>query len=208
MNNKKVLIFIITIFVCLSNCAQAGSIWAKRSRDMRNLYIDDVARSIGDVLTIQISEVSKIDKKAKRDLNKITNRSTDFDGELGIKTDGHNLLPRMPGITMTANSSNKLNGQADYKDERTFTDDITVVVVDILPNGNLVVMGTHNRDIAGDKQVVEVSGIVRPSDISFANKIDSSRVANFRIVSNNEGGSEGYNKPGWLGGIFDFLWPF
>jgi flagellar L-ring protein FlgH len=175
---------------------------------MRNLYIDDVARNIGDVLTIQISEISKIDKKAKRDLSKTTSRSTNFDGELGIKTDNHNLLPRMPGVTMQADSSNTLSGQADYKDERTFTDDITVVVMDILPNGNLVVMGTRNRDIAGDKQIVEVSGIVRPSDISFANKVGSDRVANFRIVTRAEGDSEGYNKQGWLGGIFDFLWPF
>lgn len=204
MNNKiiSVLVLIILLFGCV-RCTQAGSIWARRDRNMKQLYTDDVARKIGDILTIKITEVSEVDNKAKRDLEKTTDRSATFNGQLNID----HILPKMPGITMTAESDNKLSGKADFKDERSFIDSVTVVVVDIMPNDNLVVLGTRYREIAGDKQTIEISGIVRPSDVSFGNTVDSERVADFRIVTKNAGVSEPFNRPGWLGRIFDILWP-
>lgn len=182
----------------------AGSIWAKRDLNTKMLYSDDVARRIGDILTIVIVEDSKTDNKAKRDLKKETGRSSDFDGELGI--DG--ILESMPGFTMRAASSQELKSKADFKDERSFEDRVSVVVIDVLPNKNLVVIGTRDRNIGGDIQTIEVSGIVRPNDVAFNNSVRSEQVANFRIVSRNAGLSEPYTRSGWLGRIFDVLWPW
>lgn len=168
---------------------------------MKEPYSDDTARSIGDILTIKITEDSKVDNKAKRDLQKGTDKSIVFDGKVGNFTD-------LGEFGLTATSDNKLNSKADYKDERSFEDSITVTVIDVQPNGNLVVMGTRNRNISGDIQIIEVSGIVRPSDIEFDNTVKSEQVADFRIVSRNSGISSPYTKPGWLGRIFDILWPF
>lgn len=206
MNNRNVVaVTVLAAFVLLSAaCSHAGSIWAKRDKNMRDIYADDVARKIGDILTIKIAEDSKVDNKAKRDLKKEVDKSTTFDGELGID----HILPSIPGFTMNAESNNELKSKADYKDERKFVDSVTVVVMDILPNRNLVVMGTRHRTIAGDIQTIEVSGIVRPSDIAFDNTVRSERVADFRIVTENDGVAAPYTKPGWLGSIFDILWPF
>lgn len=205
MKDRMFLVgFLVVSVLSLSACLEAGSIWSRRGKDVRDLYADDVARNIGDILTIKISEDSKVDNKAKRDLKKEVDKSTSFNGELGID----HILPSIPGFTMSAESTNELKSKADYKDERRFVDSVSVVVVDIMPNDNLVVMGTRNRNIAGDIQVIEVSGIVRPSDIAFDNTVDSKRVADFRIVSKNSGIAAPYNRPGWLGGIFDILWPF
>jgi flagellar L-ring protein precursor FlgH len=202
MNNKIILVLVLTICVFGSTtCSQAGSIWAKRDKNMRAIYADDVARQIGDVLTIKVSEDSKVDNKAKRDLKKETDKSTTFNGDVGNFAD-------LGEFGMSAKSGNELKSKADYKDERKFVDSITVVVVDILPNRNLVVMGTRNRDIAGDIQTIDVSGIVRPSDIAFDNTVKSEQVANFRIVTSNSGVAAPYTKPGWLGTIFDIIWPF
>ena len=202
MNNKTLLLLALTASVLLSTaCSQAGSIWAKRDKNMKAIYADDVARQIGDVLTITIAENSKVDNKAKRDMKKETDRSTIFNGDLGNFAD-------LGEFGMTAQSGNELKSKADYKDERKFVDNITVVVVDILPNRNLVVLGTRNRDISGDTQTIEVSGIVRPSDVSFDNKVKSEQIADFRIVSRNGGISAPYTKPGWLGSILDIVWPF
>ncbi|UCF14264.1 MAG: flagellar basal body L-ring protein FlgH [Phycisphaerales bacterium] len=204
--NKRIISVIVLLASVLSaaRSTRAGSIWAKRDKNMRAVYADDVARRIGDVLTVKITEDSKVDNKAKRDLKKETDRSTVFDGKLNID----HILPSIPGFTMQAESNNELKSKADFKDQRSFVDRITVVVVDILPNKNLVIVGTRNRDIAGDIQTIEVSGIVRPSDIAFDNTIRSEQIGNFRIVSKNAGVSEPYNRPGWLGTIFDILWPF
>ena len=202
MNNKNLLTIVLTASTLLSTaCSQADSIWAKRDKNMKAIYADDVARQIGDVLTITITENSTVDNKAKRDLKKETDRSTEFNGELGNFVD-------LGDFGMAAESDNELKSKADYKDERKFNDSITVVVVDILPNSNLVVLGTRNRDISGDIQTIEVSGIVRPSDISFDNKVKSEQVADFRIISRNSGVSAPYTKPGWFGSILDIIWPF
>jgi flagellar L-ring protein precursor FlgH len=208
LTSEIVLVLMMILVLLPATCLQAGSIWAKRDKNMKELYADDVARQIGDILTIIISEDSKVDNKAKRDLKKDTNRSNTFNGELGITTPNHNILPRMPGFTMAATSGNELKSKADYKDERKFEDQVSIVVMDILPNHNLVVMGTRSRNIAGDIQTIEVSGIVRPSDIAFDNTVKSEQVADFRIVTKNSGIAAPYTKPGWLGGIFDIIWPF
>lgn len=202
MNDKRISLLALTACVLFSaTCSHAGSIWAKRSKDMKAVYADDVARQIGDILTIRISEASKVDNKAKRDLQKETDRSTTFNGVLGKFAD-------IGDFGMTAGSGNELKSKADYKDERKFEDRVTVVVMDILPNHNLVVMGSRTRDIAGDIQTIEVSGIVRPSDVSFDNTVLSEQIADFHILTKNSGVSAPYTKPGWFGKILDLIWPF
>ncbi len=191
----------VCLVVLVAACAQGDSIWAKRDKNNQTPYADDTARNIGDILTIQITEDSKVDNKAKRDMKKETDRSNTFNGKVGGFVD-------IGEYGLTADSSNELKSKADYKDERSFEDSVTVTVVDIQPNGNLVVMGTRNRNISGDTQIIEVSGIVRPSDIAFDNTVKSEQVADFRIVSRNGGVSEPFTRPGWLGRILDILWPF
>jgi len=203
MKKVKGIIFIaLILLVCWSQVLVAGSIWAKRNKNMKDIYSDDVAHRIGDILTIKIIEKSTVDNKAKRDLEKSDTRSTTFNGEIGKFAD-------IGEFGISASSSNKLNGKADYKDERSFVDYVTVMVIDVLPtSGNLVVMGTRERTIAGDTQKIEISGVVRPSDISFDNSISSKQVANFSIVSKNSGIADSYSKPGWLGSILNNISPF
>ena len=197
---------LVFFVLCSVPRVQADSIWSKRDQTKKDLYADDKARHIGDVLTITISEESTVDNKAKRTLSKATTRDQNFDGKVGIE----HIVPELPAINFGAGTtySNTLDGKADYKDEREFTDSISVIVIDIMPNGNLVISGTRDRNIADDIQTIEVSGIVRPSDIAFDNSIKSEQVANFTIVSRNKGVAAQYNRPNWLGRIFDIIWPF
>ncbi len=204
MDTKRTVLLAAAVVLGIGQFLQAGSIWAKRDNNMKTLYADDVARNIGDILTIMIAEDSKVDNKAKRDLQKETGRSSEFNGRLNIE----DIIPSMPGFTMDATSANELKSKADYKDERSFVDRVTVVVVDILPNGNLVVTGTRDRNIAGDVQRIEVTGIVRPSDIAFDNTVKSEQVANFQVVTKNAGVAAPYTRTGWLGRVFDVLWPW
>ena len=203
---KKLVI--VAVILAAAGSASGGSIWAKRDLNSRGLYTDDVARQIGDVLTIIISEDSKVDNKSTRDLKKTTGRSSGFNGEVGLTTPNHNFLPRIPGFTLDQQSSQQTNGQADFKDQRSIADRITVVVQDVLPNGNLVVIGSRSREVVGDTQIIQVSGIVRPSDITFDNTVKSAQVADFQIVAKTQGISEPYRNPGWFGRILDVVWPF
>ena len=170
MSNIKPAALVLIFFVfCAVDRLQADSIWSKRDQNKKDLYADDKARHIGDVLTITISEESTVDNKATRTLSKETTRSTNFNGQAGIE----HILPELPEFNLGAGTaySNTLDGKADYKDEREFTDSISVIIIDTMPNGNLVISGTRDRNIADDIQTIEVSGIVRPSDIDFDNTI-------------------------------------
>jgi len=195
------LILAVMIVICLQQGVYAGSIWAKRGRNMKKIYADDTARQIGDILTITIAEKSNTTSTIKRELNKTTEHSIGFSGEVGKFAD-------VGDFGFTAASENDLTGKTKLTDARDFVDDITVQVVDIMPNGNLVVYGTREREISGDTQVIEVSGIVRPSDIPFTNIIKSDRVADFKIINKTGGISDIYNKPGWFGTILNIIWPF
>ncbi|MCK4887018.1 MAG: flagellar basal body L-ring protein FlgH, partial [Planctomycetes bacterium] len=84
MKKTKGIIFIaLILLVCWSQILVAGSIWAKRNKNMKDIYSDDVAHRIGDILTIEIIEKSTVDNKAKRDLEKSDTRNTTFNGEIG-----------------------------------------------------------------------------------------------------------------------------
>ena len=207
MNAKiKLLIVSIVLAACFTSGASADSIWGKRDQSKKNLYAEDKARYIGDVLTITISEVSVLNNKGKRSLSKATTRSNDFDGEVGLE----HFLPKIPALKVGAgvSHSSTLEGKADNKDDRSFTDSISVIVIDVMPNGNLVVSGTRDRNLADDIQAIEVTGIVKPNDIAVDNTIRSEQVANFSIVSRNKGVSAPYMRPNWLGKILDAIWPF
>ncbi len=205
--------FVILLLVCFSFvlCADcgAGSIWAKRDRNSKPVYADDKAYRAGDILTIIINEDHKVDSKVKRDLQRDSSRSIDFSGG-DIELSGSPLpnVPDLPSLKINTGSAKSLQGKADYKDERTIEDRITVIVQDVHPNGNLVVLGSRTRDISGDKQIIQVSGIVRPADILFNNTVKSEQIANFNLVTIGKGVSENYNNPGWLGKVLDKLWPF
>ena len=162
-NNKQIMVtFLLSVFLFGGVC-QAGSIWQKRSDTSTTIYADDKATQIGDILTVIISEDSKTDTKVQRDLEKNTSHAITFDDD-NIEIDAgliDSIMPSIPQLTLNATSAKSMDGKSDYKDERSFEDRITVVVEDVHPNGNLVVIGEHERNIAGDKQIIRLSGIVR-----------------------------------------------
>jgi flagellar L-ring protein precursor FlgH len=202
----SVLAVLAALFLLvLAGSAGGGSIWAKRSQASKPLYADDKANQVGDVLTIIISEQHKVDNKVKRDLNRSSDRSFELnDDDLSV---GH-IIPSVSKVKVDVESQKTLSGKSDYKDERKIDDRITVIVEDVHPNGNLVVLGTRTREINGDTQIIQVSGIVRPRDIQFDNTIRSEQVGNFQMVSLAEGVTKDFTKPGWLGKFLDAIWPF
>ena len=208
---RRCIIAALATALLTGSLAQAGSIWARASRRTRQLFSDDTAREIGDVLTIVIDEKSTIENETNRKMDKNTSRAASMDGTLDLANIlwpvGKHIFD-FPKLDFSSSSATSFDGGADYDTDRTWTDEITVVVEDVQPNGNMVVLGRRMRTVAGDSQVIEISGIVRPSDIDFDNTVASSKVANFHIVHRTVGRENRFTKPGWLGRIFNILNPF
>jgi len=190
---------------------QAGSLWEKGHRRARSIYTDDTARCVGDVLTILIDEKTSIANETSRKLEKDLSVTGKSQGTLDlanlIGAVGEHIFD-FPKLDLTASLNKEFDGGANYDADRSVTDKISVVVQDVLPNGNLVVLGSRTRTVAGDTQVIQVSGIVRPSDVSFDNEVDSERVAEFHIVFASRGQENSYVNPGWLARLWNAAAPF
>jgi flagellar L-ring protein precursor FlgH len=206
---------LILVLLLLAATARGGSIYLKAERSHRspNLFEDDKASGMGDVLTIRINEESKIDTKRKRDGEASTTESGSIEG----KFDLGDFLPdswtpdemfKLPTAEYSGSTTTGVSGKADVSDEHSYEDNITVVVEDVMPNGNLLVLGKRTREIGSNKQIVQASGIVRPSDIDGTNTIRSDRVANFHIVYINKGPDNNFMRSGWFYRVWQLLRPF
>lgn len=200
------------IMAVASQSAPAGSIWAKAGRNVSSPYSDDTARAVGDMLTILIDEKSAIANETTRTNSKKSSRKTDVSGSADMKdmvsaVRGKRAF-RFPSVDVDATAENTFDGSAEFDTTRSMEDQITVAVEDVLPNGNLVVLGTRLRDIDGETQTIRISGVVRPSDITYTNTITSQRVADFRLVIKLEGSDNRFTRPGWLSWILNIIDPF
>lgn len=209
-NARRVLIG-LAIAAVAASASQAGSIWARSSRPTRELLSDNIAREVGDILHVVIAEETIIETETSRNMEKTTARSGKMSGHINFEGLAHLLHKRtfdFPNVDFSGASNTKFEGETEYDTDRSMDDQIPVIVEDVLPNGNLVVIGNRTREYGGDSQVITVSGIVRPTDIPFDNIISSKKVANFHIVHRTVGRENRFVNPGWLTRLANILNPF
>jgi flagellar L-ring protein precursor FlgH len=207
----RLIIVALAAALSATAIAEAGSIWAKARRSKKAPFTDDTARKVGDTLTVIIDERSVIENETTRSMNKDTSRSAETGGTLDLANVvgpvGKHVFD-FPKLNLGSKSSTNFDGSANYDSDRSVLDQITVTVEDVLPNGSLVVIGKRTREIAGDRQVVAVSGIVRPSDITFTNTVSSAKMGAFHVTYKGRGQENYFTKPGWLARFLNWINPF
>lgn len=170
-----------------------------------SLFADRRARDVGDLLTIQLVENTTAQTTATTRVGKES--SIDIAG------------PSLFGAPVTVNGREVLaasaagvrdfDGNGRSAQSNRLQGSVTVTVVQRLPNGNLVVEGSKNLRLNQGDELVQVQGIVRPSDIGTDNSVPSSRVADARIVYGGRGALAQSNAMGWLGRFFNSrLYPY
>lgn len=175
----------------------SGSIY-QSGYDMR-LFEDNKAMRVGDVLTIKLEELTQA-KKAD-DLNAKKDNSITASAPMifGIPTSVETEIKTVKDFTGkgAANQSNSLRGN------------ISVTVVELLPNGNLKVRGEKRVTLNQGNEYIRLSGIVRPVDIDPDNTISSDKVADATIMYIGDGAMADASKMGWLSRIIYSPWfPF
>lgn len=206
MKNKIIANFLISlVFLSLISHARADSLWKKRITLNTNLYNDNRARGIGDIVTVQINESTEITGKE--------DSSADSSNSHSLNVDSKNFLTKVKDISgylpnITADTSHSFSGKGDYESNRNITLELTAVVTEILANGNLIIEGNRDVNINGEKYNIKVSGIVRPIDITIDNVIQSSSIANANITLEGKGFLTRAGKRGWFNRIKEVVWPF
>ena len=179
----------------------AQSIW-NADRAMPALISDLTARSAGDLLTILVVEQQTVKNKEATELKK----SSDLNAQLtnfDILPKAFNTLP-----SATGSSERNFKGDAKYDKEGSFSTTLTVAVLDVQPNGNLVVEGRRTIIIDGERKTMRITGVVRRYDVSPMNTVRSTQVANASVAYEGEGTLTKSTNRGWLGELLDFVWPF
>jgi len=185
----------------------ADSLWKKRDPQRAYLFYDSRARYVGDLLTLIISEASEVDNSENRSLNKDSSNGLSGD-YAGSSSGGFAAQAASASLDFASSAKRAFSGKANYRDSREYTDQITVTVVDVLPNGNLVISGRRNLSIAGEERTLVISGVVRPIDLGPDNLISSRYVADLKTVYEGEGTSKRFVRQGWLSRAANRVWPF
>lgn len=167
------------------------------------LFENAVARQVGDILTIELME--KTDAKKKADTGIKKDSDSTFSASLG--TSGLQTQPWSADLDLGAERD--FDGSGESEQSNSLEGNISVVVYQVLPNGNLMVRGEKWLNLNQGEEFIRISGIVRPADISPDNTVPSFLVADARISYSGTGPVADANKLGWLARFFvSALLPF
>lgn len=166
------------------------------------LFEDQRARRIGDILTVRIEERLNASKQATTNAK----RNGDLMFSLAdVKFGNTNVLR---GGSITGESKNEFEGKGDSGANNVFTGFITVTVVDVLPNGYLIVAGEKQIGINTGSEFVRLSGVVNPTTILANNIVPSNQIADARLEYRGSGTIDEAQTMGWLSRIFMSVLPF
>jgi len=179
-----------------------GSLWADRA----SLYEDLRARRLNDIVTILISETTNASKKATTNNSSTSSVNDTITNLMGLPA--NQMLTKNLQAGIQGNGNTAFAGEGDTASATTFTDTISAKVIEVLPNGNLVLESRKERIINNDKEIIVIRGIIRPEDISPTNTISSAQVADARIYLVGDGVLADKQSQGWLVRALDTVWPF
>lgn len=168
----------------------------------RPLFEDRRARFVGDTITVSITENTSASAKSNNKLDKSNVGKASIGALSGLP--GQTLL----GLNYDVSSSNAFSGKGEAANNNVFSGYITVTVIDVMPNGNLLVSGEKQLAIGHEQEFVRVSGVINPSFIDFSNTIASSKIADARIEYKSAGQISEGQIMGWLARFFLNVMPF
>ncbi len=168
----------------------------------RPLFEDRRARYVGDTSTVKITESNPASTKSNNKLDKTNSASASISAM--NKVPGRGLA----GLDFAAESANAFSGKGEAANNNIFSGNMTVTVIDVLPNGNLLVSGEKQVAVGHEQEYVRISGVVNPSYVDAFNIVESSKIADARIEYKSAGQLADGQVMGWLARFFLTVMPF
>ncbi|HJT23787.1 MAG TPA: flagellar basal body L-ring protein FlgH [bacterium] len=170
-----------------------------------SIYNEKRARRVGDVITVIIQEDTQASQAASSQQQKASGLAIGAGtGFLGAGVYGFNVLNNTTNqIGVGASSAHQ--GQGTSSRSTTITGQMTAKIVSVLPGGNYMIEGSRYVEVNEEKQTIEVTGEIRPDDITSDNTISSLRVANAKIKLTGTGPASESAKPGLLTRVLGWL---
>ncbi len=201
-------ILALSLLIAGSALAQSnGSLWPVGAGE-RSLFADRKAARAGDILTVVVSESAS----AQNNQSKTSNRESaveDAVSQFLFSTAVSSLGTHKGELPSTKFGGKGTNsGGGTVNNTQSLSSRAAVLVTDVLANGNLVIEGVRVVTFSGETQYVVLHGLVRPDDISAANIVFSTNIADARVEFITEGTLTDAQKRGWLAKLYERLRPF
>lgn len=195
-----------------------GSLW-QDSGPLSNLFLDAKARGVGDVVTVRIEESSEATNQANTKAGRGSSLEAGIDKLFGLEKwwdkklmgEGNDFLPKISPFgnpSVKGSLSSEFDGSGTTSRSGELIAFITCQVTDVLPNGNLRIVGSREVLVNHETQLIILSGVVRPRDIAQDNTIKSTFIAEAKIAYSGSGIIDDRQRPGWLANLLNNIWPF
>lgn len=167
---------------------------------VNNIYSDSKAHRVGDIISVVLSESTQAQKNAKTELKK--ENSAKLDPFVAF---GHDSFRGKP-ISFQLDQGSNFKGDSKLNQGNSLSGNISVHVLRVLPNGNLMIRGEKWMSLNNGDEYIRLTGVIRAQDISSNNTITSSKVANARIQYAGTGTFADVQEQGWLSKFFNSTW--
>jgi flagellar L-ring protein precursor FlgH len=159
------------------------------------------AAQVGDVLTVVLTERTQAAATA--------GTSTQRNGNIGLTPPTTGILSRVFSATdASAGGGSQFGGTGQTTQSNQLSGEISVTVVEVFPNGSMLVQGEKRVRLNRGNEFIQVAGLVRPADITPDNRVASTRLADARITYSGRGEIARAAREGWLQRFFNFVSPF
>jgi flagellar L-ring protein precursor FlgH len=186
----------------------ADSLWKDGSSRPVSMFADKKARAVGDIITIVIQE----NNGATRQNNTSTSKKASTDASIAsflYSPAASGLLTRKGTLpALKYSSDNEFAGGGQINNQETITAQLAVRVVDVLPNGNLVIEGHRQTEFSGEKQDAVLRGTVRADDIAANDTVFSYNILDATIQFVSKGTITDNQRKGWFTRVLDKVNPF
>lgn len=196
---------------------------ASATGNFRPLFEDARARNVGDILTIVLNERTTANRSSNASAEKTA--TAEITADLSPLANLGNVVKGLPGAGIArglgrraqaagasvnglgAESTVEFEGAGTASAQNAFTGTITATVLEVLPNGNLVVAGEKQVAVSAEEEIIRVSGVVAPADL-VRNSITSSKMADLRLEYRGKGAGDSAQQPGWFTSTLMKISPF
>ncbi|MDR3514852.1 MAG: flagellar basal body L-ring protein FlgH [Azospirillaceae bacterium] len=185
-----------------------NSLWRSGSR---SFFKDQRAHRVGDILTVTIAINDSANLSDVTERKRANSESSGFPNMFGLET----ALPRwlashsLSTSTLVSTSSSTDNkGTGTIQRSETINLSMAALITQILPNGNMVLQGTQEVMVNYELRALTVTGVIRPEDVTSANKIDYTKIAEARISYGGRGQLNDVQQPRYGTQLLDVILPF
>lgn len=206
--SKAAVLGALVLAAAPSAAAQNASLWTSSQSRESAMFADRRARRVGDIVTVIVQETASVQASRRTKTDKKANVDAAIEKFFfsPSASTGGTKNGELPALAL--GGTNEFNGGGEISDKQTVTARAAVTVIDVLPNGNLVIEGSRYVAYSGEKQYALLRGIVRPDDIQAGNTILSSSIANARVEFISQGAITATQRKGWLTKTVDTINPF